>query len=74
MRKRSRFDTRWQDWAVAFALGAILLLLFALALVAWGGWSHQRDVARAMEEPPKAASSGTAVAPREPRPQRKASK
>jgi hypothetical protein len=52
MRKRSRLDVRWQDWAIAVALGAIALLLCALALVTWGGWSHQRDVARAMEPPP----------------------
>ncbi|HUO94995.1 MAG TPA: hypothetical protein VMT92_02080 [Steroidobacteraceae bacterium] len=50
----------WQDWAVAIALGAIALLLGALALVTWGGWSHQRDVARAMEPPPK---DGAAPAP-----------
>ena len=62
MRKRSPFDTGWQDWAVAIALGAIVVSLFALALVTWGGWSHQRDVARAME-PPKVEGSGAAVAP-----------
>jgi hypothetical protein len=50
--KRSRFDVGWQDWAVALALGAIVLLLGALALATLGGWSHQRDVARAMEPPP----------------------
>jgi heme/copper-type cytochrome/quinol oxidase subunit 1 len=61
MRKRSKFDVGWQDWAVAIALGAIVLLLAALALVTYGGWSHQRDVARAME--PKEA------APAEPKPQ-----
>ena len=54
IRKRSKFEVRWQDWAVAVALGAIMLLLGALALVVWGGWSHQRDVARAMEPPPVA--------------------
>ena len=52
MANRSRFEVRWQDWAVAIALGAIMLLLAVLALVTWGGWSHQRDVARAMEPPP----------------------
>ena len=31
----------------------IVVLLCALALVTWGGWSRQRDVARAMEPPPK---------------------
>jgi hypothetical protein len=56
MRKRSRFEVGWQDWAVALALGALVLLLGALALVAWGGWSHQRDVARAMEPPPAAGA------------------
>jgi hypothetical protein len=62
MRRRSRFEVGWQDWAVAIALGAIALLLAALALVLWGGWSHQRDVARAMEPPPVAAPV-TAAAP-----------
>lgn len=52
MRKRSKFDVGWQDWALALALGALVLLLLTLAMVAWGGWSHQRDVARAMETPP----------------------
>jgi hypothetical protein len=51
MRKRSRVDVRWQDRAVAAALGAIALLLCALALVTWGGWSHQRDVVRALDAP-----------------------
>jgi hypothetical protein len=54
MRKRSKFDVGWQDWALALALGALVLLLLVLAMVAWGGWSHQRDVARAMEAPPAA--------------------
>ncbi|HXQ30437.1 MAG TPA: hypothetical protein VN790_00535 [Steroidobacteraceae bacterium] len=53
MRKRSRLDVRWQDWTIAVAIGAIALLLCALALMTWGGWSHQRDVARAMEPPPR---------------------
>lgn len=73
MRKRFRFDTRWQDWGVAVALGAIVLFLFALALVTWGGWSRQRDVARAME-PPKTASSGAAVTPARSRPRPNTSK
>ncbi|MCX7058736.1 MAG: hypothetical protein NTZ79_16595 [Proteobacteria bacterium] len=47
----------WQDWALALALGGLVLLLFVLTLAAWGGWSHQRDVARAMESPPKDAPS-----------------
>ncbi len=51
-RRRSRFDVGWQDWAVALAIGAIVLLLGALALATLGGWSHQRDVARAMQPPP----------------------
>ena len=57
MRRRSKFDVGWQDWALALALGGLVLLLFVLALAAWGGWSHQRDVARAMESPPKDAPS-----------------
>lgn len=56
MRRRSKFDVGWQDWALALALGALVLLLLALALAAWGGWSHQRDVARAMASPPKELS------------------
>lgn len=54
MRKRSKLEAGWQDWALALALGALVLLLFGLALATLGGWSHQRDVARAMESPPKA--------------------
>jgi heme/copper-type cytochrome/quinol oxidase subunit 1 len=53
MRRRSKFEVSWKDWAVAIALGAIVVLLCVLALVTWGGWSRQRDVARAMEPPPK---------------------
>jgi hypothetical protein len=56
MPRRSKFDVSWKDWAVAIALGAIVVLLFVLALVTWGGWSRQRDVARAMEPPPKSGS------------------
>jgi len=63
MRRRSRFDVGWQDWAVAIALGAIVVLLGAIALVTWGGWSHQRDVARAMEPPPKDDSPPLRVQP-----------
>jgi hypothetical protein len=67
-RKRSRFDVGWQDWAVALAIGAIVLLLGALALATLGGWSHQRDVARAMQPPPGPAEPGigprTSPAPR----------
>jgi len=55
MRKRSKFDVGWQDWALALALAGLVLLLIGLAVVAWGGWSHQRDVARAMEAPPREA-------------------
>jgi Flp pilus assembly protein CpaB len=62
MRRRSRIDPTWQDWAVAIALGAIVALLGALSLVAWGGWSRQRDVARAME--PAAREQPAAPAPR----------
>jgi len=57
MRKRSKFDVGWQDWALALALGGLVLLLLALALAAWGGWSHQRDVSRAMESPPRDLAS-----------------
>jgi hypothetical protein len=56
MPRRSKFDVSWKDWAVAVALGAIVVLLFVLALVTWGGWSRQRDVARAMEPPPRSGS------------------
>ena len=67
MRRRSRIDPSWQDWAVAIALGAIVVLLGALGLAAWGGWSRQRDVARAMEPPPRvppaASAAGPATAP-----------
>ena len=51
MRKRSKFDVGWQDWVLALALAGLVLLLLVLAMVAWGGWSHQRDVAQAMAKP-----------------------
>ena len=61
MRKRSKFDVGWQDWALALALAGLVLLLIGLAVVAWGGWSHQRDVTRAMEAPPTPAPVTTAI-------------
>ena len=64
MGTRFRFEVGWQDWAVAIALGALVLLLAMLALITWGGWSHQRDVARAME-PPRAEGPDHPPAPSE---------
>ncbi len=63
MQKHSKFDVRWQDWLVAIAIGAIAVLLLALALVTWGGWSHQRDVARAMQPPPVAPADKPSATP-----------